>query len=901
AVGYDAAWIAVADLNRDGKQDLIVASEGCSPCASGQLPGGVYVLLGNGDGTFRAGVNVAKGVAGALAVADVNGDGKLDVMVSSQGSNFFNVLLGNGDGTFQAPKEAITGPSIGGDDAVFGDFNGDGKVDFVTVDASTGNLAMLPGNGDGTFGNPVISGTQPIFDSFLYLAAADLNGDHKLDIVTVDSASNYLQVWLGKGDGTFEPPTKVTVGEEPTQVEIADVNGDGKLDLLAINGKYPCSFSVLLGNGNGTFQTAVNYIPTGNAIRSMALADFNGDHKLDLVITAQVVKQPTGVFVVLGNGDGTFQTAPEYTAGMFPQSAAIGDLNHDGIPDVVAASNGSNTVSVLLGKGKGVFRPAVNYAAGSGATTVVIADFNGDGKPDLAVSDIGPGTISILLGKGDGTFQSAKPTSVNFGDSGLAAGDFNKDGKQDLAVVSLLGVTVLLGKGDGTFQSSGFSLPYGTRSGIGNIVAVDLNGDGKLDLAVSNQGSNTISILMGNGDGTFQSNVDYTADTNSSVQNLALADFNGDGKLDLVVSDFGCNGCSQPGVRGDIAVLMGNGDGTFRKAVYYQAEGIIQSVAVGDFNGDGKPDVAVSNFLTYGVAIFLNNGDGTFQSPVDFGADNGTGFVAVGDLNGDGKPDIVAVNSGASDIGILLNSCACSGSSCGGATAVLNGASFGPKFAAGQWITIEGTNIYSGSPQVLSFANGSYPTSSNGVSITVEGEPAFLYYLSANQINAVAPDLSGSGPVEVILTNNHVAGEPVQAQLESFAPAFFTWPGGYAVATDQNFNLKVKSGEFSGLNTAPAAPGDVLILWGTGFGPSSPAVAAGHQVPSDRAYNVANAVEVKVGEMAAKVYGAAFAPGFAALVQVAIQVPQLSDGDYPVVATVGGESSPGTVMLTVKK
>jgi uncharacterized protein (TIGR03437 family) len=582
---------------------------------------------------------------------------------------------------------------------------------------------------------------------------------------------------------------------------------------------------------------------------------------------------------------------------MYPQTVAIGDLNRDGIPDLAVASNGSNTVSVLLGKGDGTFKPSVDYPAGQGATGVAIADFNGDGKPDLAVGNVAVGSVSILLGNGDGTFQSQKKNSVLFGAIAIATGDFNKDGKQDLAVLGIIGVTVLLGNGDGTFRDG---VNYGSRSGLGNVVVADFNRDGNLDFAVSNTGSNSISILLGNGNGTFNTNTDYTADTINSVQMLAAGDFNGDGKLDIVVTDFGCNGCSQPNPKGNIAVLMGNGDGSFQNYVAYPAGDPVQSVAVADFNGDGKPDVAVTNFLTYRVNIFLNKGDGTFQTPQGFGADNGTLFVVAGDLNRDGKPDLVAANGGTSDISILLNNCSCSGGSCVSVTSVVNGASFAAGFAPAQWVTIGGSNLFSGAPKALGFVSGKYPTSADGLSVTIGGQPAFLEFLSPTQLNVISPDLPGSGTVEVVVTNNGDVSDAFPAKLQPFAPAFFLWPGGYAVATDQNFNFKIKAGTFS-VATTPTGPGDVLVLWGTGFGPAAPSVEAGEQVSSDTTHNVSNSVDVKIGGQDAKVFGAALAPGFASLVQVAVQVPELADGDYPVVVSQNGISSPASTMLTIKK
>ncbi len=898
AVGYEPLAIVVADFNGDGKLDLAVASTGCSPCSSGQMPGGVWLLKGNGDGTFGTAVNILPGVPGSLTVADFNHDGRPDLAVAAFGSSAIQVLLGNGDGTFKAPTLVTPGDFTGNAVAV-GDVNGDGKLDIVSVDVSAGNILTLPGNGDGTFKAPITSGTQSLFQSFLVLALGDFNGDGKLDVVTLDIGSNYIQVWMGNGDGTFKAPVNYTTATQPTSVVVADFNGDGRLDLAISDGDGTApGIAVLLGNGNGTFQNPVNYVPSGNPVRQIATGDFNGDGRIDFVAASQVVGLPAGVWIVLGNGNGTFQTAADYPAGMFPQGAAIGDVNGDGIPDVVAVSNGSNTISVFLGNGDGTFQKAVNYPVGQGAFSVAIADINGDGKPDVATANVAVGSVSVLLGNGDGTFKSKTDTTIMFGAEALAAGDFNKDGKADLAVVSIIGVAILLSKGDGTFQTP---VGVGTRSGLGNVVVADVNGDGNSDLVVANTYSNTVSVLIGNGNGTFNTNVDYTADTNSSVQTVSVGDLNGDGKPDLVVADFGCSSCTAA-LSGNIAVLLGNGDGTFQSAVTYNAGNKPQSIAIADFNGDGFADLAVTNFLPWTVSILLNHGDGTFAAPFPFGAGNGTSFVVAGDLNGDGKPDLVTANGGSSDISVLLNNCSCSGGGCVSISSAEHGATFAPSFSSGQWVTIKGNSLASGQPTTLGFVNGSYPTSSNGVSVTIGGLPAFLYYLSPGQLNVVSPDnLPSPGTAQVVVTNNGVPSAPSAVAIQPFAPGFFLWPGNYAVATDQNYQLRVKAGEFAGATTTPAAPGDVLILWGTGFGPSSPPVAAGHEVPSDQTYNVANSVQVMIGGVQAVVYGAAYASGFAALVQVAVQVPNLSDGDYPVIAEVGGVSSPSTALLTIKK
>jgi uncharacterized protein (TIGR03437 family) len=232
---------------------------------------------------------------------------------------------------------------------------------------------------------------------------------------------------------------------------------------------------------------------------------------------------------------------------------------------------------------------------------------------------------------------------------------------------------------------------------------------------------------------------------------------------------------------------------------------------------------------------------------------------------------------------------------------VVSGASFQPVVAPNSWITIEGTNL---SPVTDTWASaivdGNLPTSLDGVSVSVGGQPAYVGYISPNQINAVAPNFStvppnvGTETVSVVVMNPSGTSSAGMAATQAAQPAFFQW-GSYAVATHQDYSLAVKNGTFSGLTTVPAAPGDVIILWGTGFGPTTPSAPVGVEVPSGTTYNTASPVTVTVG-------GAALAPGYAGLYQVAIQIPpSLSNGDYPVVATVDGAQSPAGVLITVQQ
>ena len=350
-------------------------------------------------------------------------------------------------------------------------------------------------------------------------------------------------------------------------IAIADVNGDGKLDLVvAVADFLPQGatgvVSVLLGNGDGTFRAATTYGSGGAFAISVAVADLNGDGKPDIVVANCALTAynycwngSSGVGVLLGNGDGTFQPVVTYDSGDAADSVAVGDLNGDGKPDLVIGSSLGAEARVLLGNGDGTFQPAVAYYAGSNGAAVALADVNGDGRVDLVVANYGSNTVSVLLGNGDGTFQQALSYgSGGYGTDAVAVADVNGDGKPDLVVANYGdgSVGVLLGRGDGTFQpavtySSGGSLPT-------SIAVSDVNGDGKPDLLVANYGSNVVAALLGNGDGTFQPAVTYNSCGGCTVwegpASVAVADLNGDGQPDLVLSN--------PGNSANVSVLLNN-------------------------------------------------------------------------------------------------------------------------------------------------------------------------------------------------------------------------------------------------------------------------------------------------------------------------------------------------------
>jgi uncharacterized protein (TIGR03437 family) len=234
------------------------------------------------------------------------------------------------------------------------------------------------------------------------------------------------------------------------------------------------------------------------------------------------------------------------------------------------------------------------------------------------------------------------------------------------------------------------------------------------------------------------------------------------------------------------------------------------------------------------------------------------------------------------------------------ANGVVNGASFQPGIVANSWVTIQGVNLAPNTDNWSnSIVNGKLPTVLDGVSVSMGGKPAYIYYISAGQLNVLAPDLT-PGPVSVTVTSGGVTSAAVTVTASLYGPAFFPWPGNQPVATRQDFSFAVKAGTFAGATTVPAKPGEVIILWGTGFGPTIPAAPGGVAVPGDQTYSTATLPVITINNVAATVYGAALAPGAAGLYQVAIQVPaSLADGDWPIQSSIVGTSSPAGIALTV--
>ncbi|PYJ03502.1 MAG: hypothetical protein DME25_12075, partial [Verrucomicrobia bacterium] len=352
-----------------------------------------------------------------------------------------------------------------------------------------------------------------------------------------------------------------------------------------------------------------------------------------------------------------FVAAGMFAAGNQPVAVAVGDFNGDGKTDVVVANQFSANVSVLLGQGNGSFQPAVNYAAGAGPSAVAVGDFNGDGKVDLVVTDLGSTVVWVLLGNGNGTFQA--PVSFDAADTAqsVTVGDFDRNGKLDLAVANrgLGAVSVLAGNGDGSFAAPTTYLT-GTDPLFVGLGDFDRNGPPDLavaDAALFDDVASDVAILLSRGNGTFRAAVNYSAGT--SPRAVGVGDFNGDGNPDLAVADYGALDVNSQFTNSSVSVLLGNGDGTFQAPISYAAGEGPLSLVVTDFNSDGRPDLAVANYRSRSVSVLFGKGDGTFEPPANYSAGFNPHGVAVGDFNGDGLIDITVVND--NGVLILLSTC----------------------------------------------------------------------------------------------------------------------------------------------------------------------------------------------------------------------------------------------------
>jgi len=586
SLSFQPADVAAGDLNGDGRTDLIAIDRSSST---------IYSYISDGLGSFRVayGQQIAD-IPRHPIVADFSGDGRLDLaFLSEYGSPRFAVATGNGDGTFGDPVYQDA-------EAIYrfrsGDFDGDGLADVATL----GNSSMLTvyySNRDGTFSPSVIPGIEPF-----PFAVADYNGDGIVDLLVSGGQFGPLLALFGRTDRTFDQ--RHSDGSLPIGADglSGDINGDGRADLVLPS--YGRGIVTLaMGRGDGTFDGPLFLSMGESSGGPLAVGDMNGDARTDLLTLAfpDAAGGLPGLFSFLGRADFGSAAPLRTDASRFGETLLLGDFNTDGRPDAAILGLTSPALSVLSGNGDGTFGAAVGYADGAYPAGLAAGDFNGDGRIDLAITDTRFDSVSIRLQQGDGTFGPESKYTPIPAPGAVAAADLNGDGILDLVIANvgwdsvLASVTIMNGAGDGTFFFS-TTLPTGFSPAA--IAVADFNGDRVPDLAIGNASSGYVSIIMGLGHGSFapQAHVQMPFDIGPGF--LLTADLDSDGNEDLVAA-----GRSAPGT--GLELFLGQGDGTFGAPIMLEVSGYMNALAVGDFNGDTRPDLAISGGS---IAVLLNRG-----------------------------------------------------------------------------------------------------------------------------------------------------------------------------------------------------------------------------------------------------------------------------------------------------
>ncbi|MFI5398198.1 MAG: FG-GAP-like repeat-containing protein [Candidatus Binatia bacterium] len=691
AVGATA--LAAVDVDHDGHLDLVVVNDS-----------GVTVFLGDGKGAFGPGigtcvtganaghacsvdtqavdcpgsicVSVALNPGGsAIAVADFNVHGNVDLAVTNSNTGTVAVLVGDGNGHFAVSEtlseNSVTKEPVG---IAVGDVNGDGHLDIVVVDKGSDDIAVFKGLSGGKFQSPVFFATGPANSQPDGIALLDANQDGKLDVAVSNYITSDVSVLLGDGTGSFAAPRAFVSDQEPLALVAGDVNGDKIPDLVALNQGYQGPDAVvLLGQGDGSFRGVENVIVEDNPTAVVA-GDLDNHAQCDLIVahssgTVLVRRALTG---------GGFATAEALQSHGDAVAIGRGDFNGDGWLDIVAVNKSTSDVSVFLGRREGFpplpqKTPAVpqNYPVGDGASALAVADWNGDGRPDLAVARAplaAPGVVSILLAKPDGSFGAAASVTVDVNPMALDVGDFNNDGKLDLAVANSVLTTAHLASAitatatvltltdasalpsSGKLQIDSELITYTGKSE--NQLTGLVRGTDGTTAAVHNGASvasmaSGLSILFGNGDGTFHAAAHVSVPL-QYVTAIAVGDFDNDGNDDIAVA--------QSSPVGGVSVLYGSGQGSFTAGLMPLSVGNPSALAARDLNGDLIPDLVVTDQVANAVVGFLSLGTlRRFQAVGGVTVARRPTSIVAADFDGDGRYDAAAGDSFVADVSVLTN------------------------------------------------------------------------------------------------------------------------------------------------------------------------------------------------------------------------------------------------------
>jgi hypothetical protein len=737
------------------------------------------------DGEFVTGWSALPEGPGDVAVADFDSDGYIDIATANEGPGNISILLNDGTAEFlpqiSYPLDGTSTTSI-----AVGDFNGDGHPDLAATDQfSDPAVFVLINNGDGTFGAAATYGVEDRPQSII---AADLDGNGSIDIATsnlnpingfdpdtqtITPTLDNVAVLLNNGDGTFGlAATYFTTdgrGQGARQMAAADLNGDSYVDLAVTSQEdqfnsnvFPVveipgaadKILVLINDGNGGFLAPVAYDQdTIEDIESITMARLDSDDHVDLIVSKPSLD---AVSVLLNQGDGSFGAATSFptndaNTSAFPGRLAAVDVDQDGDLDIatwIRRSSQPDSIVILENDGNGDLEPPRAYLAGESPRGIAAADFDGDGDQDL-VTTVGS---SIFVHKNDGTGDFP---SIVVGESpaGITSADFNGDGDLDLITVNRDSddISLLLNDGTGGFADPIAFLVAGTGAGRApsEAVAADLDSDGDMDIATANVDSDNVSVLLNDGMGGFGVSAAVNYFMAEQPSDITVADFDGDGDLDLATSS---------GSDDIISVRLNDGTGYFGlsdQRVDYPVLGQPSDIAVADFDGDGDFDLLLPLADTDKVAVFLNSGDGAFVAPetaYDVG-ESPTALIAT-DLDGDGDIDVATVNEDSVDVSILLMRRDDEDGSIIASQRRVPGALFEhPNLARG--FEIAAHDIDGDGDLDLAVVDGNY---SDVIHLVNDGQGRFIRRDASRVGNApsavTAADLDGDGDLELATSNS---------------------------------------------------------------------------------------------------------------------------------------------------
>ena len=647
-------FVGAGDFNHDGNVDFAAALS----------TGIVQIFLGNGDGTFQAPKSISfTGSAVGLLVGKFSGGSSSDLalFIATGGTGVVKLYASNGNGTFAAPKS--TALTITPSSSVIGDVNRDGKLDLVFSDGGdSGDLyQVLLGNGDGTFR---ALASNVLGNLARGIAIADYNGDAVPDLIfavegdtihyTGTGEMPSLRVLRGFGDGTFNNTSPIVddAGNSGFGLTQGDFNNDGRADLVVYNGlSSTVSMKLMSPGGRLVFPAIASYAVWRNYREFVTLlnGDTDGDGKRDVLVVMK-----GGIQVLRGTSGGYLRAPAATDLRSYSLDLKSSDFNRDTFADLVIrgvdlgpkgtfleetlyTAFGNGNTNQMLTTGPGIF----SGPSDSNLGPLGIANFDQNGAVDLLTGQ------GVLFNNGNGTFSAPTSIPANIGTSARSiavlstvAGDLNGDGKADLVTVGETQLTVTLGNGDGTFKPE---VNYSLGGTTGNAVLVrDINKDGKLDAVTANYGSSTVSVFLGKGDGTFQAAKQYTVTANPF--DVAIGDFNGDGKLDIAAASTT-----------KITILLGNGSGGFTTGTTFTAGTSLEGITAASLRGNGLADLMVVDYGESSMRLFYSNGNGTFASAVIYQLGSTPTSIVSGDFNGDGLPDAAVTLDRSTAIPVFLN------------------------------------------------------------------------------------------------------------------------------------------------------------------------------------------------------------------------------------------------------